>query len=260
MTPTQRNYQIYDKEFLAIINALSEWRQYLLGAVKTFEIITDHRNLEYYRKPQNLSCRQADWVSQLSEYDFLLLHRPGRLHDKADFLSRPFLKDKGGDDNKNVIGIPDERWSSIPSVTTPPLIMNALYIADSTDQTQIIARHHDGPLAGHPGIDKTIDTVQCHFHWDTLRQDVTEYVKGCTACQRNKPHRYKPKAPLHPVDPGSIPFVNISVDLISPLPLSNEYDSILVFVDKTTKKAIFVPTSSTLTSLDYASLFVSHWI
>jgi len=170
MTPAQRNYQIYDKEFLAIINALTEWRQYLLGAAKTFEIITDHRNLEYYRKPQNLSRRQADWVSQLSEYDFLLLHRPGRLHDKADFLSRPLLDDKGGDDNKNVIGIPDDRWSSAPSISTPPLIMNALYIADSSDRTEIIARHHDDPLTGHPGIDKTIEAVQRHFHWDTLRK------------------------------------------------------------------------------------------
>jgi len=259
MTPAQRNYQIYDKEFLAVINSLNEWRQYLLGTPETIEIFTDHRNLEYFRKPQNLSRRQADWVSQLSEYDFLLLHRPGRLHGKADFLSRPCVLDKGGDDNKNVIGIPERYWS--PELDNSiPLQLSTLYIAEPIDRTAVIAQHHEGPLAGHPGIDKTIEAIQRHFHWDTLRTDVTEYVKGCTACQRNKPHRYKTKSPLHPVDPGDVPFANISVDLISPLPLSNNFDSILVFVDKTTKKAVFTPTLSTLTSLDYASLFVSHWV
>ena len=49
---------------------------------------TDHRNLTYFRKPQDLNRRQADWVSKLQEYDFKLHHRPGRLQGKADFLSR----------------------------------------------------------------------------------------------------------------------------------------------------------------------------
>jgi hypothetical protein len=113
MTPAERNYQIYDKEFLAIINSLSEWRHYLLGAAKQIEIFTDHRNLEYYRRPQNLSRRQADWVSQLSEYDFTLIHHPGKLNGIADFLSRPPDADKGGSDNKQVIGIADDKWQTL---------------------------------------------------------------------------------------------------------------------------------------------------
>jgi len=85
MTPAQRNYQIYDKEFLAVINALKEWKRYIIGAPKTTEIITDHKNLEFYHKPQNLTRWQADWVSKLQEYDITLSHRPGRLHTQADF-------------------------------------------------------------------------------------------------------------------------------------------------------------------------------
>ena len=42
MSPTQRNYQIYDKELLAVINALSEWRQYLLGSPQAIDVVTDH--------------------------------------------------------------------------------------------------------------------------------------------------------------------------------------------------------------------------
>ena len=55
LNPTERNYKIYDKEMLAIMRALSDWRQYLLGAREVFEIHTDHKNLQYFRKPQKLN-------------------------------------------------------------------------------------------------------------------------------------------------------------------------------------------------------------
>jgi hypothetical protein len=52
MNETERNYEIYDKEMLAIMTALAEWRHLLMGAQKDFEIWTDHQNLEYFCKPQ----------------------------------------------------------------------------------------------------------------------------------------------------------------------------------------------------------------
>jgi hypothetical protein len=48
MAPAERNYNIYDKELLAIIRALEEWRHYLEGADHTVKIITDHKNLSYF--------------------------------------------------------------------------------------------------------------------------------------------------------------------------------------------------------------------
>jgi len=48
LTETQRNYEIYDKEMLAIMLALEEWRHYLIGAAEPFEIWTDHQNLQYF--------------------------------------------------------------------------------------------------------------------------------------------------------------------------------------------------------------------
>jgi predicted transcriptional regulator len=69
MNPAQRNYQVYDKELLAVMHSLTEWWKYLLGAKEPINIVTDHRNLEYYRQPQNLSRRQANWISQLMECD-----------------------------------------------------------------------------------------------------------------------------------------------------------------------------------------------
>ena len=55
LTATERNYEIYDKELLAIMLALEEWRHYLMGAALDIEIWTDHQNLQYFCKPQKLN-------------------------------------------------------------------------------------------------------------------------------------------------------------------------------------------------------------
>src|SRR6201999_1064432 len=62
LNETERNYEIYDKEMYAIMFALEEFRVPLVGASETFEIFTDHQNLEYFKKPQKLNRRQARWV------------------------------------------------------------------------------------------------------------------------------------------------------------------------------------------------------
>ena len=55
----EKNYKIYDKEILAIIRGLENWR-YLLESVHfKFEIWTDHKNLKYFMKVQKLNHRQA---------------------------------------------------------------------------------------------------------------------------------------------------------------------------------------------------------
>jgi RNase H-like domain found in reverse transcriptase len=55
MTPAEQNYEITDKELLAIMTALMHWRHYLMGAEEDFEIWTNHQNLTYIRSPQKLN-------------------------------------------------------------------------------------------------------------------------------------------------------------------------------------------------------------
>jgi hypothetical protein len=88
MNDTECNYEIYDKELLAIIRALEEWRQYIQGATHPVEIWTDHKNLKYFMTSQKLTRRQARWSLLLAEYEFTLTHRPGVQNDKADRLSQ----------------------------------------------------------------------------------------------------------------------------------------------------------------------------
>ena len=59
MQLAERNYEIYDKELLAIVEALAKWRQYLLDAAEPFEVWMDHENLKYFREPHKLNGRQA---------------------------------------------------------------------------------------------------------------------------------------------------------------------------------------------------------
>jgi hypothetical protein len=88
LNEVQRNYEIHDKEMLAIVRALEEWRHFLEGAAHSVEIWTDHRNLEFFRKSQKLNRRQARWSLYLSRFDFELHHQPGRLMGRPDALSR----------------------------------------------------------------------------------------------------------------------------------------------------------------------------
>ena len=54
MNETERNYEIYDRELLAIMEGLKQWQQYLIGSDQ-FEVWTDHKNLGYFKKPQKLN-------------------------------------------------------------------------------------------------------------------------------------------------------------------------------------------------------------
>jgi hypothetical protein len=70
----ERNYEIYDKELLAIVRGLEEYRHYLEGHPEPFDIWSDHLNLTYFRQAQKLTRRQARWSLFLSRFNFTLHH------------------------------------------------------------------------------------------------------------------------------------------------------------------------------------------
>ena len=88
LSPSECNYEIYDKELPAIIRCFEEWRPELEGAASPIQIITDHRNLEYFMTTRNLNRRQARWSEYLSRFQFHILYRPGKLGAKPDSLTR----------------------------------------------------------------------------------------------------------------------------------------------------------------------------
>src|SRR5258705_6348232 len=84
----EHNYQIHDKEMLAIMRALDEWHHFLEGATEKFKILMDHWNLTYFRDAQKLNHQQVHWSLFLLCFDFSLCHQPGQLMGKPDALSQ----------------------------------------------------------------------------------------------------------------------------------------------------------------------------
>jgi hypothetical protein len=95
LSPPERNYQVYDREFLAIIRALREWKHYIQGSPFKTIVHSDHQNLTYYRSPQKLTQRQTRWVVEFMDYDVKLQHKAGKLMIPADALSRRHDHAKG---------------------------------------------------------------------------------------------------------------------------------------------------------------------
>lgn len=87
-SPTKQQYQIYNRELLAIIHALAAWRPYLLGSPHSVTVWCDHKNLMYFKDPQLLTARQFRWQLTLSLYDLRITHVPGPKLIQADSLSR----------------------------------------------------------------------------------------------------------------------------------------------------------------------------
>ena len=99
----EQNYGIHDKEMLAIICMLEEWRHFLEGVTYLVEIWTNHKNLEYFMTAKKLNRRQAHWSLHLARFDFLLHYRPGRTMGKLDVLSRRADHGNGASDNENIV-------------------------------------------------------------------------------------------------------------------------------------------------------------
>lgn len=116
LSETEHNYDIHDKEMLAIMRALEEWCHYLQGSTKCFEIWTDHKNLEYFTTSKKLNRRQARWSLELAEYDFALLHKPGKTHGKTDALSCRKGHKRGENDNEGITLLKEEFFRAMPAV------------------------------------------------------------------------------------------------------------------------------------------------
>jgi hypothetical protein len=86
-TPAEQNYDTYDRELLAIVVAMKQWRHHLEGARYKILIQCDHKNLEYFQTSKVLSRRQARWAEILSAYDFKIEHLEGT-KNPADGPSR----------------------------------------------------------------------------------------------------------------------------------------------------------------------------
>jgi hypothetical protein len=296
MSPEECNYPIADKEMLSVIRSLEQWHHYLEGAHHEFEIWNDHANLQWFMKHQDLNRRQARWAQYLSRFNFKWLHKAGATMGKADALSRREDHSIGIEkDNTGVLVIPPDWIRSVTEVhiaTDADIIINTIkdilfdfkepdliplrkqytlkdrifydengkiYVPeDQALRLDILKLHHDTPIAGHSGREKTLELVQRSYTWPGMSTSIKEYTNRCERCARMKPSNLAPPGKLCPLELPDIPWAEVTADFTTNLPLSNGFDSILVVVDRFSKEVEFIPCNKTTTALDTARLYLHN--
>ena len=129
---------------------------------------------------------------------------------------------------------------------------------DDSLRMHIIATHHDSPIAGHPGYQKTQELIKRQYYWPRLASDIHSYTSRCNCCACFKGSNMKPAGSAVPLQPSTMPWVDVSVDFITDLPLSNGFDSILTVVDRFSKETEFILCNKIATALDTAKLYLFH--
>ncbi len=158
LSPAEKNYDIGNRELLAINLAFEEWRQWLEGAQLPFMVLTDHKNLEYLRDAKRLNPRQARWARFFTLFNFSISYRPGS-RNKADALSCLHAPEDDCKDPESIL-LEDMflcpiQWSSesIPpsSVSTngPPGCPPGLQYITRTQRTPLIHSAHSQPITAH---------------------------------------------------------------------------------------------------------------
>ena len=118
MHDAESNYDIHDKELLAIVQALKEWKRYTRGSPRPVQVFTDHKNLVTFMSTKELSDRQGRWQEFFSQYNFRIIYRPGKEGKNPDALIRrpgdiPTTEEKKIGKRRG-IPLPKEKYWDIP--------------------------------------------------------------------------------------------------------------------------------------------------
>ena len=291
----QKQYCATKKELLAVITFIRDYRPYLWG--RQFKVITDCASLKWLREFKDPSGQLARWLSQLEEFDFVVEHRPGRVNQNADALSRRHpgydtcpscktveigavkvvkiaedllqeVKDAQKSDpslaqviarknrNEPAPNVKDiepqledlvtyaKWWNSLSIENDLVVLWN-----DEDDEYKVVLPEdfrktilqqcHDIPIAGHPGIKKTLARIKSRFVWPKLKRTVTQYVQTCETCQQVKGNTDRAK--LQPITSTAFNEM-LCCDLVGPLNTSKSGNNyILTMGDHFTKWMEAVP-------------------
>jgi RNase H-like domain found in reverse transcriptase len=105
----ERNYNIHDRELLAIMRGLEHWRHLILSSPHKLTVISNHANLQYYREAHHINHHVAHYLPRMAEFNMTIIHR-SRKTNKADPLSRPPGCDQGDHDHDDMVVLPPKMF------------------------------------------------------------------------------------------------------------------------------------------------------
>ncbi len=267
LSPAENNYDIGNRELLAIKLALEEWRHWLEGAAHPFLVLTDHKNLQYLRDAKRLNPRQARWALFFTRFNFKISYRPGPRNVKADALSRIYAPEEVQEEPERII--PAEliaspiQWTSPPVASeNPPAIPPGCppdhQYVPRTQRTPLIHSTHTSLGTGHPGVNNTLSLLRDRFWWPNMARDVRRFVQGCPDCAISKSPRHLPAGKLLPLPIPNRPWSHLGVDFITDLPASDGNTCILVIIDRFSKFCRLIPLTGLPTALQTAELLFNR--
>ena len=199
LNSAESKYSITELELLAVIFAVKQFRCYLYG--RQFKVYTDHRALKWLLNLQDPSSRLTRWAVKLSEYDFIVEHRPNSKMRHADALSRciqivtgdySLTKEKIKEAQENDLlcekyRVSEKFWLDKDQVLYYegqegcPLVVIPRELVET-----VLKCYHELPFTAHQGIARTIAAIRRKYWWESMNKDVTEYINACEACAKRK--------------------------------------------------------------------------
>ncbi len=269
LNPTEQNYDVGNRELLAMKAAFEEWRHWLEGARHSFTVLTDHRNLEYLKSAKRLNHRQARWSLFFTRFDFKITYRPGSQNTKADALSRLHESDSQSPDQEPIIPptiiLAPVQWDIMTEITEaqvtdpPPTETpgNLTYVPQALRQ-RVMQLVHSNPSSGHPGIAATLQLLNNKFWWSTLRTDTITFIQNCTVCNTSKSPHQLPAGLLQPLPIPQRPWSHLAIDFVTDLPASQGHNTILTVVDHFSKACRLIPLPKLPTALETSEVLCNN--
>ncbi|KAH0656544.1 hypothetical protein KY285_031426 [Solanum tuberosum] len=193
--------------------AVTKWSQYLLG--RHFLIRTDQKALKFLLEQKLHTGTQMKWIAKLMQFDFEIEYKKGRENKAIDSLSRQvnteLLMISVAPAGHTLLHRIMELWNKDQELRS---LIQKLDKQGAQLRNDIMQLWHDNTNEGHSGMENTYRRLATLFYWKNLREDVNEYVRKCSVCQRSK---YDASATPGLLQPLAIPKTSwscISMDFI----------------------------------------------